>query len=115
MPKKYSEEVRQSFCAKWKSSGQSKVSFCKENGISGSALHKWLTRFEPVLSSSPSLTPPSSSLLRVQRNKKRINFLPVEVANKTAKNHEVEILLPNGILLKTEVTSIALLAQELTR
>ena len=120
MPKKYSEEERQSFCAKWKSSGKSKISFCKENGISESALHKWLMKLGQLL--PPQLSPPASESPSPKIDKRRINFLsvdltskvvPADIASKVAKNQEVEILLPSGILLKTEVASVALLVREL--
>jgi hypothetical protein len=64
-------------------------------------------RFEQVLPIQPlsSSSPPG--------NEKRINFLSIEGISKATKHHEVEILLPSGILLKAEVASVALLVREL--
>ena len=98
MPKQYSEEERVKYCENWKTSKQTKIRFCKEHGISKSALHKWL----------------SKSANQVQTKESSIKFLPIEAAN-SKMQHLVEITLPNGIMLSAEVASLGMLVKELLR
>ena len=100
MPIKYTEEQRQSYCAKWQTSGLNKQSFCARENISESALHKWLKAY----CSSPAL----------ESNGIGLKFLPIEeIKESKAELTEIEILLPNGILVKAEVNSVAKTIREL--
>ena len=99
MPKQYSEMERVKFCESWKTSNQSKIRFCKESGISKSTLYKWLSKFVD----------------QVPTKESSIKFLPIEVSNTKTRSHMVEITLPNGVMLSTEVASLSMLVKELLR
>jgi len=100
MPR-YTIEQHKSYCAKWQASGLSKQSFCARENISDSALHKWLK----IYNSSP---------LAVEDKEAGLRFLAIEETNEPkAELTEIEILLPNGILVKAEVNSVAKTIKEL--
>jgi hypothetical protein len=100
MAEAYSIEERKNYCAKWRSSGLSKLNFSRENKISESALRKWLKLYD-------------TNSLATDIKKPEIKFLEVErlIRNEIRK---VEIMLPNGLLLKTEVESLSKLIKELS-
>lgn len=97
MPKKYSEAECIKFCEDWRRSGKFKICFCKERNISVSALHKWLKKYGGLTK----LEEPS------------LKFLPIDAAISEKRLQKVEITLPNGIVLNTEVISLGMLIQEL--
>lgn len=100
MAKAYSIEKRRSYCDGWRSSGLSKLNFSRENKISESALRKWLKLYD-------------TNSIVTDIKKAEIKFLEVEpmARNETKK---VEITLPNGLMLKTEVESLSKLIKELS-
>jgi len=97
MPKKYSEAECIKFCEDWKHSGNPKIRFCKERNISVSALHKWLKKYGDQ-------TKPRESSFK---------SLPIDAAVSEKQLQIVEITLPNGIMLSTEVVSLGMLIKEL--
>jgi len=99
MPKKYSETEYIKFCEDWKDSGKTKKSFCKERNISESALRSWLKKYGDQDSTKES----------------SIKFLPIETSDSKPQSHIVEITLPNGVMLSTEVLSLSVLVKELLR
>lgn len=103
MVKKRSIEERKSYCVKWRSSGLSMVNFCKENHLSKSGLYKWLKLF------------PDINLATSNDKKQDLKFLAIEPAAVPVKLMHVEVILPNGLLLKAEVESLSKLIQELSR
>lgn len=92
----YSEEKRRNYCEGWSESGLNKSKFSQEQGISESALRKWLKKYGYD-----------------ETNGVNLKFLEVEPINH-AEKQKVEIQLPNGLLLKTEVESISKLIKELS-
>jgi hypothetical protein len=100
MKKIYSIEERKKYCERWRSSGLPKLIFSRENKISESALRKWLNLYEP-------------NLLNVEGKKPKLKFLAIEPA-KPKEQKEIEIILPNGIMLKTMTASISGLIKELS-
>jgi hypothetical protein len=98
--KSYSIEERKNYCERWRSSGLSKLSFSRENKISESALRKWLNLYDP-------------NLLNVEGKKPKLKFLAIE-PSKPKELMEIEITLPNGIMLKTRTVSISGLIKELS-
>jgi hypothetical protein len=101
MPKRYSIEECKNYCAQWRASGLGKLAFCKENKISGSALYQWLKLYDEGEKKS-------------EDKDRGIKFLKVEQEPKKEAS-QIEIILPNGVLLRTEVRSVAKLIEELTR
>ena len=110
MSKRYSKEEQQSFYDKWRASGQSKTVFCHENKVSTSAFYKWLRSHKKQDSSNSN------------NNKTApLNFLPIKILNKSPEHtgiseqaaKEIEILLPNGIAIKTRVASVGKIIKEL--
>lgn len=101
MAKAYSKEERKNYCTRWGSSGLSKLIFSRENKISESALRKWLKLYD-------------TNSIATDIKKSEIRFLEVEPM---ARNEvrKVEITLPNGLLLKTEVGSLSKLVKELSQ
>lgn len=100
MPR-YNIEQHKSYCAKWQTSGLSKQSFCTRENISESALHKWLKIY-------------NSSSSEVESKETGLKFLPIEKTNEfKAELTRIEILLPNGVLIKAEVNSVAKTIREL--
>jgi hypothetical protein len=104
MAKRYSIEERKNYCAKWQSSanGLGKNNFCKTNNISESALHKWLKLYGDKVASSDT-------------KKQDLKFLKIESVVAPIRSTHIEIMLPNGLLLKAEVESLSKLIQELSR
>ena len=101
MAKTYSVEERKNYCANWRTSGLCKIRFCKDQHISESALYKWLKLYDKDFAKSDT-------------KEQDIKFLAVEpIALNKLKS--VEIKLPNGILLKTEIESVNELVRELLR
>jgi hypothetical protein len=100
--KKRSIEERKSYCDKWRSSGLSTATFCKENHLSKSVLYKWLKLYDNKLS------PPNTK-------KQDLKFLAIDPVAVPIKLMHVEVILPNGLLLKAEVESLSKLIQELSR
>lgn len=100
MAKKYSEEERKAYCAKWRASGECKNKFCEGNRISRSMLYKWLKLYD-------------KDSVKSEVKRLGLKFLEVEpvVSNRSSP---VEITLVNGILIKTEVDSLRKLIQELS-
>jgi len=99
MPKKYSIEECKNYCTEWRASGLSKTSFCKANNISEAALYRWLKLY------AEGFAKPAH---------KELKFLAIEpAAQKELKR--VEVVLPNGVLLRTEVESLSKLVWELSR
>lgn len=41
-----SSEVKRNYCMAWEKSGMNQIAFCKANGISKSALYKWIKGFK---------------------------------------------------------------------
>jgi hypothetical protein len=103
MPKIHTIEICENFCASWQASGLTKKKFCEENKISQSALYRWLKKFDE----SQAVTTPKSP--------QTIKFLPINQKHELQKHAEVEVTLPNGILLKFEVSSIGALIMELSK
>jgi hypothetical protein len=101
MPKKYSTEECKNYCAKWRASGLGKLAFCKENKISETALYRWLKIYD-------------GEWKGVEDKNPGLKFLAIEQEPKKEAS-QIEIILPNGVLLRTEVSSLAKLIEELTR
>jgi hypothetical protein len=101
MPKRYSEEECRNYCAQWRASGLGKLAFCKETKISGSALYRWLKIYD-------------GEWKGVEDKNQGLKFLAIEQEPKKEVN-QIEIILPNGVLLRTEVRSVAKLIEELMR
>jgi hypothetical protein len=101
MPKRYSEEESKNYCAQWRASGLGKLAFCKENKISGSTLYRWLKIYD-------------GDWKGVEDKNLGLKFLAIEQEPKKEAS-QIEIILPNGVLLRTEVSSLAKLIGELTR
>ena len=99
MAKRYSDKKRQEYCNKWSASGLSKIKFCKDEKISGKALHKWLKIYGPQGC--------------LKQKEAAIKFITPEFATKPEENKTLDILLPNGVQIKTEVKSVAELIREL--
>lgn len=97
MAKKYTKAQQKEYCASWLSSGQSKVEFCKRNNISKSALYKWLGN----IGGQPS-------------KGEELKFLPVGQGVMEHKA-ELEMLLPNGILVRGDNLALKDLILELSR
>ena len=104
MAKQYSIEERKNYCAKWQSSANDlgKNNFCKTNNISESALHKWLKLYGNKVASSDT-------------KKQDLKFLAIEPVATASKLMHVEVVLPNGLLLKANVESLSKLIQELSQ
>lgn len=103
MAKKRSIEERKNYCIKWRSSKLSIAKFCKENNISKSGIYKWLKLF------------PDISQATSNSKKQDLTFLPIEPIAPAINFMHVEVVLPNGLLLKAEVESLSKLIQELSR
>ena len=99
MPKKYSIEECKNYCAKWRASGLSKTSFCKANDISEAALYRWLKLYAEGFA---------------QPETKELKFLAIEAVTQNELKR-VEVVLPNGVLLRREVESLSKLVWELSR
>jgi hypothetical protein len=98
MARRYSVKERQAYCAKWRTSGLSKIKFCAEEKISESALHKWLKLYGS--------TPQS------EEKEGEIKFIKPELAS-SVETRIIDILLPNVVMIKTEVKSVAEMIREL--
>ena len=85
--KKYTDEERKAICESWRQSGLSKTAYCRQQGtISEYALRKWLRKGN--ISSETKIAP--------------IKFLQV---NHSAQVRSfVEAALPNGIILKFDLS-----------
>jgi hypothetical protein len=97
MPISKTIDEQKAFCNTWKQSKLSKISFCKQNNISKSALYTWLKKFskndETSETSNKNIQPTSVKFLRVN------NVNPDSCS--CSKNSALEIIMPNGIIIKT--------------
>lgn len=90
MPKIFSAEERAKLCTDWKVSKLPRKDFCHQNKVSLSAIDRWLKEERQATSSI---------------SRKAINFIPIGKQQSAQKNY-LEMLLPNGIVLKLAMESI---------
>jgi hypothetical protein len=95
MAERYNTEQQKQFCANWQSSGMSKQDFCKANNISKSGLYKWLNKFGYKSSAQD-----------------EVKFLPIQTEEAIAERG-LEILFPNGVLVRGTNKLIKELVREL--
>lgn len=97
MAEKYDENKQKQLSADCLASGMTKKEFCKINNISKSLLYKWLNKFGYKLS-----------------EKQKIKLLPV-AQEKEAEKGSLEILLPNGVLVRGDAKAIIELVMALLK
>jgi hypothetical protein len=97
MAERYKAEQQKQFCSNWLSSGMSKQDFCKANNISKSGLYKWLDKFGYKSSS-----------------RDKVKFLPIQAEEEMTETG-LEILFPNGALVRGDNKLITELVQELLK
>ena len=98
---------QEAFCKAWKQSNTTQSIFCKQNNISVSALYRWLKSFNK-----------NSNIMNIKPDP--IKFLQInDVGPNKNLYHEnnVEIALPNGISIKTNLSqnSFNIFLQELLK
>jgi hypothetical protein len=94
---KASVEEKQSHYAQWQQSGLTKTEFCEQQGISKSALYRWIKELEqtPLTQSLPMLVP--------------VRLTPAEISCDgeaslpSAPATTLDIWLPNGIHLRASL------------
>nr|WP_325645279.1 hypothetical protein [Chitinophaga sp.] len=77
-----------SMIADWQQSGKSKKAYCAENGINEATFYYWFSRIK-------------------ENEASRGSFITI---NKTRGKGDIEIIYPNGVLIKAE-NDLALVSQ----
>jgi transposase-like protein len=98
MALRYTEEQQKRICEAWQqSSGMSMKQFCHENKVSKSGLYKWLNKY--------------GHKKQVNRDLKMLCACRENSAPETG----LEILLPNGVLVRGDNSTISKLILELLK
>ena len=98
MGKKYTDEERKAICEAWRQSGLSKIAYCNQPGnVSEYALRQWLNKSEAGSEAGPA----------------PIKFL--QINHQLQTRGFIEATLPNGILLKFDISALGGVLGELLK